>query len=278
MMHTRKKKVRMVSKVVLVAFGAILFLVPFYLVIVNSVKTQGEIISNPFSFPTQLQWNNYINSWKTIDMSAALSNTVIVTFSSTLVITISSAMVAYWIVRQPNRYTIIFERLLMCSVLIPFTTIMLPVVKTLSALGLSGTLFGGIICYSGMGLAFAVFIMRGAVVAIPKELEEAALLDGCSIYQTFFRIVLPLMLPTMISVVILDVFWVWNDYNIALVVMNTSATKTIQLSINSLFSQYISRWDIALPALVMGIAPILVTNVLLQKKVMEGMTAGAIKG
>ena len=103
-------------------------------------------------------------------------------------------------------------------------------------------------------------------------------MDGCSIYRTFFNIILPLVTPTMISVFILEAFWVWNDYNIALVVLNTNSTKTIQLSINGLFAQYISRWDIALPALVIGIAPIFLMNVLLQKKILSGMTEGAIKG
>lgn len=115
-------------------------------------------------------------------------------------------------------------------------------------------------------------------MAIPKELDEAAIIDGCSVYRCFFKIVFPLMMPTIASVFILDVFWVWNDYNIALVVLNNPGTRTLQLQINTMFSQYISKWDIALPALVIGIAPIIIINILLQKKIMEGMTSGAIKG
>ena len=211
-------------------------------------------------------------------MGNALWNTAVVTLGSTILLVLLSTMVAYWTVCHPTKYSRIFEALLLGSILVPFPTIMLPLVKTLSAVGLSGTYLGGIICYTGMGLAFSYFIMRGAMVALPRELEEAAVMDGCSIYRTFFNIILPLVTPTMISVFILEAFWVWNDYNIALVVLNTNSTKTIQLSINGLFAQYISRWDIALPALVIGIAPIFLMNVLLQKKILSGMTEGAIKG
>ena len=258
--------------------AAIFFLLPFYLVALNSLKTVGEVTSNVFSLPQIIQWSNYIDSWNAIDMGNALWNTAVVTLGSTILLVLLSTMVAYWTVCHPTKYSRIFEALLLGSILIPFPTIMLPLVKTLSAVGLSGTYLGGIICYTGMGLAFSYFIMRGAMVALPKELEEAAVMDGCSIYRTFFNIILPLVTPTMISVFILEAFWVWNDYNIALVVLNTNSTKTIQLSINGLFAQYISRWDIALPALVIGIAPIFLMNVLLQKKILSGMTEGAIKG
>lgn len=258
--------------------AAIFFLLPFYLVALNSLKTVGEVTSNVFSLPQIIQWSNYIDSWKAIDMGNALWNTAVVTLGSTILLVLLSTMVAYWTVCHPTKYSRIFEALLLGSILVPFPTIMLPLVKTLSAVGLSGTYLGGIICYTGMGLAFSYFIMRGAMVALPRELEEAAVMDGCSIYRTFFNIILPLVTPTMISVFILEAFWVWNDYNIALVVLNTNSTKTIQLSINGLFAQYISRWDIALPALVIGIAPIFLMNVLLQKKILSGMTEGAIKG
>ena len=278
MSRKTKQRIGLVFKVAITALTAVLFLLPFYLVLLNSVKTMGDVTQNPFSIPTELHWENYVESWKALDMSKAFFNTAIVAICSTLCIILLSAMVAYWTVRHPSRFSKFFEMLLLGSILVPFTTIMLPVVKTLSVLKLSGTHLGGIICYTGMGIAFSYFIMRGAVLAIPKELEEAAIMDGCSVYRTFFQIIFPLMTPTVISVFILEIFWIWNDYNIALVVLNSSSTKTIQLSINGLFSQYISRWDIALPALVIGILPIFIMNVLLQKKILVGMTAGAIKG
>ncbi len=273
-----KKRIRLLVKVAFAAILALSFLLPFYLVALNSIKTMGEVTQNPFSLPQEIHWENYISSWKALNMGKAFINTAIVAICSTLLITILSAMVAYWTVRHPTRFSRLFEMFLLGSILIPFPTIMLPIVKTLSAVRLSGTLIGGIICYTGMGIAFSYFIMRGAVLSIPKELEEAAIMDGSSVYYAFFRIIFPLMTPTAISVFILEIFWIWNDYNIALVVLNNDVTKTIQLSINGLFSQYISRWDIALPALVIGILPIFIVNILLQKKILAGMTAGAIKG
>lgn len=274
----KKKRNSKVRLFVLILFLAICFVLPFYLVIINSLKTLGEIELNPFSLPTVFHWENYAESWQRLDIGKALVNTLIITFFSVALIMLLSSMAAYWTVRHATRLSKVFEMLLLGSILIPFPTIMLPLAKTLSAVGLSGTYMGGILVYTGMGIAFAYFILRGAVMAIPKELDEAALVDGCSVYRIFFSIILRLMTPTLISVCILDVFWVWNDYNIALVVLNTAATRTIQLNINSMFAQYITRWDYALPALVIGILPIVIMNILLQKKILEGMTAGALKG
>jgi raffinose/stachyose/melibiose transport system permease protein len=155
---------------------------------------------------------------------------------------------------------------------------MLPVVKLLSILNLTGTLCGGVTAYTGMGMAFSYFVMRGAAKSIPKEIEEAAMIDGCSLYGIFYRMILPLMVPTAVSVFILEVFWVWNDYNISIILLNTRFTKTVQVTIHALFAQTYSKWDIALPALVISMLPILVTNIVLQKKIFAGMTSGAIKG
>ena len=187
-------------------------------------------------------------------------------------------MVAYWTVRHPSRYSRLFEKLLVCSLLIPFAAVMLSLVKTMSALHLTSSLWGGIITYSGMGIAFGTFMMIGAVKGIPLELEESAHLDGANVYQTFFLIVMPLLRPTLLSLFVLDLFWIWNDYIVALTLLNTSDLMTLQLAINKLFGLYSNQWDVALPAIVISILPILVINVIMQKKIVAGVAAGAVKG
>lgn len=276
-MKTREKRINFI-KFIVALIGAILFFAPFVLVILNSVKPLSQIMTDLLGLPSTVQWSNYSKAWSELNLGRAMTNTVIVTGCSLLIILILSTMVAYWSVRHPTRYSRIFEKLLIGSLLIPFATVMLSLVKTMSFLQLNHSLWGGIFTYSGMGIAFATFIMTGAVRSIPIELEEAACIDGCNVFQVFFYIVLPMLRPTLLSVFVLDMFWIWNDYIVALTLLNTSKLMTMQLVINKLFGLYSNRWDIALPAIVMSILPILVLNVFMQKKIVAGVTSGAVKG
>ncbi len=276
-MKTRTKRMNII-KFVVALIGAVLFFAPFILVILNSVKPLSQIMTDLLGMPGTVQWSNYSKAWTELNMGSAMANTVIVTACSLVIILFFSSMVAYWSVRHPTRYSRMFEKLLICSLLIPFATVMLSLVKTMSFLQLNHSLWGGILTYAGMGIAFATFMMTGAVRSIPIELEEAACIDGCNVYQVFFYIVLPLLKPTLLSVFVLDLFWIWNDYIVALTLLNTSKLMTMQLVINKLFGLYSNRWDIALPAIVMSIFPILILNVFMQKKIVAGVTSGAVKG
>jgi raffinose/stachyose/melibiose transport system permease protein len=277
-MKIRVQHIQETVKFLFILILALLFLVPFILVAVNSFKSLGDVMTNLVSLPDSPHWENYADAWRVIDMPRVLRNTTLTTFFSVALILFLSSMTAYWIVRHPTRFSQIFEKLLIGSLLIPFASIMLPLIKTLNALGISNSFAGGILSYTGIGMAFATFIVTGSVRSLPLEVEEAARIDGCNVYQIFFLVVLPMLMPTLVSVLILDMFWVWNDYIIALVVLNNNQLLTIQLAINRLFGQYSSRWNIALPAIVMSILPIIIANIVLQKKIVSGMTQGAIKG
>lgn len=277
-MKIRKRHVVGIIKFVGTLIIALIFFAPFILVILNSIKPQSQIMTDILGLPTTVMWENYSKAWYALNMSTVLTNTVIVSLSSVFLILILSAMVAYWMVRHPSKYSRVFEKLLLGSLLIPFASLMLPLVKTMSTLGLNTSLMGGILTYVGIGLAFATFIMTGAVRAVPVELEEAAMIDGCNVYQVFFQIVLPIIRPTFLTLFILDLFWIWNDYIVALIMLNNTRLNTVQLAINKLFGLHANQWDIALPAIVMSIAPILIINILLQKKIIAGIASGALKG
>lgn len=275
---SKKQKILNTVKFVFTLIGALLFFAPFALVIYNSVKPQGQIMTDLLGWPTTFQWDNYTNAWKTLDLSKVMTNTVLVTFTSVLMILFISAMVSYWIVRHSTKYSRIFEKLLIGSLLIPFASVMLPLVKTMSVLKLNDSLWGGILTYVGIGLGFSTFIMTGAIRSIPLEIEEAAMIDGCNVYQTFFLVVIPMIRATFLSIFVLDLFWIWNDYIVALIMLNSTPLHTMQLAINKLFGLHANQWDIALPAIVMSITPILVINVFMQKKIVSGIASGAVKG
>lgn len=258
---------------------ALIFLIPFFFVGINSLKSLSDIIRQPLSLPTTIvAYENYSNAWKILEFPKIFKNTTFLTFGSAFGILFFSSVNAYWIVRHPSWYSKLFETLLIGSLLVPFAVIMIPLVKTLNTIHLTNSLWGGIISYWGVGMALSTYIMRGAVKAIPIEIEEAAYVDGCNVYQVFFKIVFPLLRPTMLSVFILEVFWIWNDFLLPMVLLNNNKLLTIQLSINRMFGAYSNKWDIATAGLVMSIIPILIVYVFLQKRIISGIVSGAIKG
>jgi len=279
---TGSKSLRIVNLGILfigILILALIFLVPFFFIGVNSFKSLSEIIRQPLALPTKiLAYENYSNAWKVLEYPKILKNTTFLTAGSVLGILFFSSINAYWIVRHPFRYSNFFEMLLIGSLMVPFAVIMIPLVKTLNTIHLMDSLWGGIIAYWGVGMALSTYIMRGAVKAIPIEIEEAAYVDGCNVYQVFFKIVFPLLRPTMLSVLILEVFWIWNDYLLPVVLLNNNKLLTIPLAIKRMFGLYSNNWDLATSGLMISIIPILIVYVFLQKRIISGIVSGAIKG
>ena len=275
----KKDKVTRGLLFVLVLAIALVFVYPLFLIVMNSVKPLSEILMKPLSLPEAVQAaENYADAIEEIDILHVMKNTALLTFFSVAGIVILATMTSYWTYRFPTKFAKLFETVVILSMLIPFASLMLPLVQVMSFFGLSNTLSGTILVYWGIGLAFAFFMIQSAVKGIPIELEESAMIDGCSRTRTFFVIVLPLLRPTILSVILMDMFWIWNDFIVPLIMMNSQKLMTIQLAISRLFGQYASKWNIALPALTLTMLPIIIIFVLLQKKIMDGVIAGAVKG
>lgn len=255
----------------------ILFLSPFVIVLSNSFKPLNEILLNPLSLPKQLLFENFATAWTVLGVPKALANTVIVTGTSVLALIILTAMSSWWVTRHRDRWSRILEKIIIGSALIPFSTLMLPLIMVLRKSLLINTYAGGILTYIGIGFPLAFLIMKGAAMGIPLEMDEAAMMDGCRPAQTFFRVILPLMKPTVATVIISDVFWIWNEFQIALILLNTKKLQTLQLAINSMFGAYSTKWNIALPGLLISILPIIVIFLILQKQIIAGMINGAVK-
>ncbi|WP_343250883.1 carbohydrate ABC transporter permease [Diplocloster hominis] len=274
----KKGKIGSVLLFFVMILAVLVFLYPLFVVVMNSFKPLGDIIARPLEIPDILHLENYINAWKTVEIPRVMLNTSVVTVLSVTGIVLLSAMSAYWSERHPTVYSRILSKLLVLSMLIPFASLMIPLVQVMRVFRLNNSLAGAIVTYWGIGLAFAFFMTQGAVKALPYELEEAARVDGCGPVRIFWQIILPLLQPTMVTIFVMDIFWIWNDFIVPLILLDSSQLSTIQLAIKKLFSQYSSQWDLALPALVISIVPILVVFVLLQKKIVGGIMAGAVKG
>ncbi|AIQ49454.1 sugar ABC transporter permease [Paenibacillus sp. FSL R7-0273] len=258
---------------------ALVFLSPFYLVLSNSVKSLKEILLDAASFPLVYHWDNYAKVWDAIDFPQAFWNSLSITVLSVIFIVLFSSMAAYQIVRKPSRFNSFVFLLLVSAMIIPFQSLMLQLVRVTSMLELRGELYGIVACYLGFGMPLSVFLFHGFIKSVPYELEEAARVDGSNPYGVFFRIVFPLLLPIIVTVIILNTLWIWNDYLLpVLVIGGNKDLTTLPVAVTKFFGQYTKKWDLALAGLVMAITPILLFFLALQRYIVEGVTAGSVKG
>ncbi|ANF95437.1 carbohydrate ABC transporter permease [Paenibacillus bovis] len=267
----------LILEIIVILLGLV-FLIPFYFLIINSVKSFGDILSNSASWPQQFVWSNYVDAWKAIDFPSALKNSLIVTIVSNLLLVLISAMAAYQMVRHPSRFNRILYFVLVAAMVIPFQSIMLPLMEMASAYRLSNSMLGLIVSYLGFGAPLSIFLFHGFVKNVPLEIEQAARVDGSNRYGVFFRIVCPLMMPMFVTVIILNTLWIWNDYLLPSLMLSSPEMRTIPLATYSFFGQYTKQWDMALPALVLGITPIIIFFLFLQRYIIQGITAGSVKG
>ncbi|WP_310830317.1 carbohydrate ABC transporter permease [Paenibacillus pedocola] len=258
---------------------ALVFLSPFYLVLSNSVKSLKEILLDAASIPAIFHWDNYSKVWDAIDFPQAFWNSLSITILSVIFIVLFSSMAAYQIVRRPSRFNSFVFLLLVSAMIIPFQSLMLQLVRVTSILELRGELYGIVACYLGFGMPLSVFLFHGFIKSVPYELEEAARVDGSNPYGVFFRIVFPLLLPIIVTVIILNTLWIWNDYLLpVLVIGGNKDLTTLPVAVTKFFGQYTKKWDLALAGLVMAILPILLFFLSLQRYIVEGVTAGSVKG
>ncbi|PMC38100.1 sugar ABC transporter permease [Bacillus sp. UMB0899] len=256
---------------------ALIFLVPFYFVVINSVKGFSEILIDAAALPKEILFSNYTKVWDILSFQDAFLNSLIITVLSIAGIVIISSMAAWKMVRTPGRLSKILFIFFVSAMVIPFQTVMIPLMKLGGSLGIMNSIPGIVIMYFGFGVSLSLFLYHGFVKTIPMEIEESARVDGCTQFGVFWRIVFPLLKPITVTVIILNVLWIWNDYLLPLLVLQDAELRTIPLATSSFFAQYTKQWDMGLAALVLGIAPVIVFFLFLQKHIIKGIAAGSIK-
>lgn len=265
-------------RLLLVVFCIVVFFIPFYFLVINSFKNLAGISKDVAGFPEKWLFSNFGRAWARMNFPRTLANSLTVTTTSLAGVIIFSSMAAYRITRYPSKWNNLVYILCLAEMIIPFQVIMIPLVVVLKNLGLINSLAGLIFSNWGLGVALGVFMFSGFIKSIPKELEESAMLEGCSETTLFFRIVFPLLKPIVFTLIILDTFWFWNDYLLPLLVISRPVFRTLPIAISSFMGQYFLQWDLALPALTMAILPAAVAFLLLQKHIVAGLVAGAVKG
>nr|WP_275984150.1 carbohydrate ABC transporter permease [Paenibacillus hamazuiensis] len=256
----------------------LLFIVPFYFVIANSLKTFAEILINAAGLPKSLNFSNYVRVWDIMKFPKAFLNSLLITVFSNLGLVVISSMAAYRLVRTPTKINNMIFFAFVAAMVIPFQSIMIPLVKVASDVGLMDSIPGLVICYFGFGVSMTVFLYHGFIKSIPMEIEESATVDGCSPYGVFWRIIFPLLKPMTVTIILLNSLWIWNDFLLPSLVLNSPDLRTIPLATFSFFGQYTKQWDLALAALVLGVLPIIIFFLFMQRHIIEGITAGSVKG
>jgi len=260
---------------------SIIYVSPIFIVLLNSFKKKAYITKMPFKIPSGKSFvglENYTRGMEKINFWGSFLNTLIITVGSVLVIILCTSMCAWYITRVKNKLTEGLYYLCLFSMIVPFQMVMFTLSKIANMLRLN-TPLSIIIVYLGFGAGLAVFMFCGFVKSIPLEIEEAAMIDGCTPLQTYFQIVFPILKPTSITVAILQAMWIWNDYLLPYLVLDIKKYKTISIAIQYLRGGYGSIDMGAMMAmLVLAIIPIIAFYLVCQKYIIEGVVAGAVKG
>ena len=266
---------------VIFALLSLLYLYPIILVFINSFKKKVYISKAPFEIPTGKMYvglENYTRGIKQTGLIQAFGWSLFITILSVAVIILCCSMCAWYITRVHNKVNATIYMLCLFSMIVPFQMVMFTLSKLANMMHLSNPV-GIILVYLGFGAGLAVFMFCGFVKSIPIEIEEAAMIDGCTPIQTFFQVVFPIMKPTAITVAILQAMWIWNDYLLPYLVLDIKKYKTIPIVIQYLKGGYGAvDWGTMMAMLVLAIVPIVVFYVACQKYIIEGVVAGAVKG
>lgn len=277
-MINKKKKLK-VSNVSLGFIGialGLLSLSPFYIIIINSFKTKKELFGSVLSLPNMFNLNNYKEAFDRLHYLDAVTNSLIVTIGGVIVLSIFASMAGWMLERTKTKLSNAILLLFISSMLIPFQAIMLPLVRIMGKIGFLN--MGGLIfMYLGFGSALSIFLYHGFVKGIPKELDEASMLDGCSKSQTFWYIIFPLLKPITVTVAILNTVWIWNDFLLPSLVINKPETQTLPLRTFFFFGEYTKQWHLALAGLTLAIIPVIIFYFIAQKHIIKSIAAGSIK-
>lgn len=275
------KAKRRLGKILLVTAllgSMILVLVPFYIILSNSFKPYAEIAQDIFGLPKNFTFENYTEAWRRLNFANSLKNTFIVSVLSNFGGVALASMCGYWITRNPNKGTKLVFFIMIAFMSIPFQAIMIPFAKITSKLNLTNSLIGLSICFWARTVPISTFIVSGAVKSVPVEIEESARIDGCSQFQIFWKIVFPLIKASVFTFVTINTLWFWNDYLMTQMMLSKKTLRTIQIAMQSLFNEAFFAWDLALAALTLAILPLFIFFIIAQKQVLEGASAGAVKG
>lgn len=273
------KKVKNWTRYLLIILICALCLFPFIILVILSLNTpqsnmyEGNVLIPDFYF------GNYAEGWAKSHIGRAMINSGIITFGALVLIVLLGAMAGYAIARFTNRFNKSVMTTMLCCMMIPGIINTVPLYTLMIRLNAINTLWGMACVCATLALPQSVFIFSGFIRAVPRELEEAAVIDGCSFFQAFWRVIFPLLRPSISAVVVLNGFGIWNNYSQAVFFLQSSSKHNVPQALSVYFQQFAgAKWNLMAATAVIAIVPVVVVFLVFQKSLMKGLTDGAIKG
>ncbi|MGG5334919.1 raffinose/stachyose/melibiose transport system permease [Enterococcus sp. AZ089] len=276
---SRRQKKKKLQHSLLIVSGlllACLWFYPFFLIVINSFKTKAEIFQSTLSLPGGLSFENYQEALEKLDFIRSLMNSLLITVGSLILVVFVSSMAAYALSRNTSRLSSVLYFVVAIGLLIPFQGIMIPLISLFGRMNLLNRP-GLMIMYLGLAVSMSTFLYYGALRGIPRSLDEAAIIDGANTFQIYWKVILPLLKPTTVTVIVLNTLWFWNDYLLPSLSINKAGMYTIPLRMFYFFGEFNKQWHLALAALVIVVLPIILLFIALQKHVVKGISDGAVK-
>jgi raffinose/stachyose/melibiose transport system permease protein len=277
--RTRIILFRTILYVVVVAYAAII-LFPMLIVLVPTFQTVQESSQGILKFPKVLRFNNYVAAWNQSGFLRALKNSVIITATTIVINVMIGSLAAFpMAIREKKRVFRVSFYLFLIGLMLPFQAIMIPLYVLMGrVLKLTNTYIGTILVYVAMTLPITVFFFSQFIKTVPKEMEEASLIDGCGYLRMFYVIFFPLLTPITSAVIIQNMIFLWNDLLIPLIMIDKTALKPIMPRTYMFFGQYYNKWNLAFSVLVLAAIPFLILFLALQERFIKGLSSGAVKG
>lgn len=253
-------------------------LFPVFWMLSSSLKTQEQIFSKMTLLPETWNWSNYVTAFVKADFGQYFLNSLFYTVVGVFFVVFIASLAAYAFARLDFWGKNFFFYMLIATLLIPIPGVFVPLYLLLKSLGLLDSRIGLLLCYISNGLAFAIFLLKGFFDDLPKEIEEAALIDGCSRFGIYWRIAVPLAKPALATIVIMNSLSIWNEFLLALVVLQDKAKMPIQRGLMVFQGTFITDYPLLMAGLTIATVPIVIVYLLMQKHIVKGIAAGAIKG
>lgn len=267
-----------ISKYTVVILLAILFLTPIFFITLTALKSNRDLLSNPFySWPEKFMWSNFAEAWKSGNLNMYFKNTAIIAFIKVPLGILIEALAAYAITRMKFKGSNTIFAVFLVGMMIPMQVTLVPLNMFLIKMNLVNTYPGIILVYFAFGIPFGILILRGFFRSIPKELDEAALIDGCSEFGKFMRIILPLSMPAIAALFIFDFMATWNEFLLAQIFITKESMKTITTGLLSFVGQYSVNYPLLNAAVLISVIPMLAVYIAFQKHFVAGLT-GSVKG
>lgn len=262
--------------IILAIVLALSWLYPFFLIFINSFKTRTEILSNVIGLPEKITLANYPNAFQAMNYVSGFGNSVIITVASVGLTVLFSAMAAYILHRRNSKLSTFIYYFCGVTMLIPFQAIMIPLINLFGQINLLNRT-GLTIMNIGFSVSLSVYLYYGAMRSISTDLDDAANIDGANRISIFFRVILPILKPTTVTVIILNGMKIWNDYLLPSLVVNQQGMRTLPLELYSFFGEFTTQWELALTGLLLAIIPVILLFISLQKYFIAGISEGSLK-